>query len=40
MFILLAIGSFFYWIHFWGLWLMTMACINLIDIAKNLVVIK
>lgn len=40
MFILLAIGSFFYWIHFLGLWLMTMACINLIDIAKNLVVIK
>lgn len=40
MFILLAIWSFFYFIHFLWLWLITLACINLIDILKNLVVIK
>lgn len=40
MFILLAIWSFFYWIHFWGIWLITAALINFFDIAKNLAVTK
>ena len=40
MFILLAIWSFFYWIHFWGIWLLTAALINFFDIAKNLAVTK
>lgn len=38
MFILLAIGSLFYWIHFLWLWLITAAYINFFDIAKNLAV--
>ena len=40
MFIMLAICSFFYWIHFLWLWLLTASFINFFDVFKNLVVIK
>ena len=40
MFIMLAICSFFYWIHFLWLWLLTASVINFFDVFKNLAVIK
>ncbi len=40
MFLLLAIWSFFYWVHFWGIWLLTAALINFFDILKNLAVTR
>lgn len=40
MFLLLATCSFFYWMHFYWLWLYTAAFINFFDITKNLLVIK
>lgn len=40
MFIMLAICSFFYWIHFLWLWLLTASFINFFDVFKNLAVIK
>lgn len=40
MFIMLAICSFFYWIHFLWLWLLTAAFINFFDVFKNLIVIN
>lgn len=40
MFIMLAVCSFFYWIHFLWLWLLTASFINFFDVFKNLVVIK
>jgi len=40
MFLLLAIGSFFYSIHFWWLGLITASIINFFDVIKNLSVTK
>ena len=40
MFIMLAICSFFYWIHFLWLWLLTASVINFFDVFKNLIVIN
>ena len=40
MFIMLAICSFFYWIHFLWLWLLTAPVINFFDVFKNLIVIN
>lgn len=40
MFLLLAIGSFFYSIHFWWLGLITASIINFFDILKNVAVTK
>lgn len=40
MFIMLAICSFFYWIHFLWLWLLTASVINFFDVFKNLTVIN
>lgn len=40
MFLLLAIWSFFYWVHFLWLWLLTASYINFFDIFKNLAVTK
>ncbi|MFA5916922.1 MAG: YgjV family protein [Candidatus Gracilibacteria bacterium] len=40
MFLLLAIGSLFYSIHFWGLGLITASIINFFDALKNIAVTK
>lgn len=40
LFIMLAICSFFYWLHFLWLGLLTASVINFFDVFKNLIVIK
>lgn len=40
LFIMLAICSFFYWLHFLWLGLLTASFINFFDVFKNLIVIK
>lgn len=40
LFLLLATCSFFYWIHFFWLWLFTASFINFFDVTKNLVALK
>lgn len=40
LFIMLAICSFFYWLHFLWLGLLTASIINFFDVFKNLIVIK
>lgn len=38
--IFMALSSFFWWIHFFYMWLSSAAYINLFDVGKNLIAIK
>lgn len=40
MFLLLALASFFYWLHFYWVWLLTASFLNFLEINKNLLALK